>query len=78
MELTPVFAETPFQSHLLEPARPKANLVIVGTGAIFGMILVVAWVVYSPRIRVKRFSLLFWLGLAACSIVGPFFSGLFR
>jgi len=61
---------------LLQPVKP--NLFLHGGSLVVGVALVVVWIVYSPRIRVKRFSTWFWLGLALCAIIGPALGGLWN
>jgi hypothetical protein len=61
---------------LLEPAKP--NLFLHNGSLVVGVALVVVWIIYSPRIRVKRFSTWFWLGMALCAIIGPALGGLWK
>ena len=61
---------------LLEPVKP--NLLIYNGSLVLGVALVAVWIMYSPRIRVKRFSTWFWLGLALCAIIGPALGGLWK
>jgi len=77
-EWAAIVAEIPIDgpSRLLAP--PKANPLCLTLAGIIGLVLVIAWVIYSPRVRIKRFGLWFWCGLAVSSIVGPIFAGWLR
>jgi hypothetical protein len=67
----PTLAQVQSGSRLLTPPEAKTNDVAFGVGAVVGMTLLVLWVVHAPRLRVKRFSTVFWVGLALCALLGP-------
>jgi hypothetical protein len=66
----------PGGSHLLQPA--KVNLFAAGFGGVLGAVLLVAWIRFCPRLKIKRFSFWFWAGLAVCAIIGPIVGGWFQ
>jgi hypothetical protein len=78
MDLLMFVAQMPVSdgSHLLQP--PKGNLFASGFGALLGLVLLVAWIRFCPRLKIKRRSIWFWAGLAVCAILGPILGGLFQ
>ncbi len=74
MKLPAILAQV--SDHLLQ--QPPPNLFFHNISLLCGLVLLIAWVVYSSRLKVKRFSMVFWLGLAFSALAGPFLGGLFQ
>ncbi len=75
MKEPPFFGQpTPPRTRLLEP--PHRDLTAQNVVVVLGLMLLIAWVRFAPRFKVRRWGTWFWLGLAFSALAGPLLGSL--